>query len=264
MRLRRRLCLACSGLLVAAAANAATYTATLTGDQEVPPVVTSATGSCSLTQLANYLIGTCTHNVSNVIASHIHNAPAGVAGGIVFPFPSPVSPINVNWTGMSATDLTNLEAGNLYVNVHSMANGGGEIRGQLIKVDEPPPEEECTDDADTACLQTGRFQVEVTFSAPGATPPSGSGKVMSFGGQRAQNNESVFFWFFANTNFEMGLKILDACGINGKYWVFISGLTNVEWHVTITDTQTGAVKMYENPPNHLTETTADTEALDCS
>ena len=82
MRLRRRLCLACSGLLVAAAANAATYTATLTGDQEVPPVVTSATGSCSLTQLANYLIGTCTHNVSNVIASHIHNAPAGVAGGI--------------------------------------------------------------------------------------------------------------------------------------------------------------------------------------
>ena len=265
MRLRTILCTACWVLLLVAPAGAATWVATLTGSEEVPPVVTPATGSCTFTQLASYIIGSCTHNVANPIASHFHEGAPGVVGPVVHDFGNPASPISVNWNPVPAQYLTALEAGNLYVNVHSMAHGGGEIRGQLTKVEEPPPpEEDCTDDADTACLQTKRFQVEVTFSAPGATPPSGSGKVMSFGGMRAQNNESVFFWFFANTNFEMGLKILDACGINGKYWVFISGLTNVEWHVTITDTETGAVKMYENPSNQLTETTADTEALDCS
>ena len=88
---------------------------------------------------------------------------------------------------------------------------------------------------------------------------------MAFGGQRAENNDSSFFWFFSATNFEMGLKILDACGINGKFWVFISGLTDQGWTVRIRDTQTGSVKTYNNPTGRLTPTTADTlSGLPCS
>jgi hypothetical protein len=257
--------MACLGLILASAAHAVHYTATLTGGQEVPPNGSTATGTCSLDQIANYLIGSCEHTVASPIAAHIHNAPPGVAGGIVFPFSNPASPINVNWTGMSSGDMAALAAGNLYVNIHTGAFPDGEIRGQIVlDEEEPPPPPDCTDDADTACLQSGRFKVEVTWAAQGQIPPTGTGKVMSFGGMRAQNNDSVFIWFFGATNFEMGLKILNACGLNQKYWVFISGLTNVEWHVTITDTVTGAVKEYDNPPNHLTETTADTDALDCS
>jgi hypothetical protein len=256
--------MACLGLILASAAHAVHYTATLTGAQEVPPNGSTATGTCSLDQIANYLIGSCEHTVASPLAAHIHMAPPGVAGGIVFPFPSPVSPINVNWVNMTAGDLTALAAGNLYVNIHTGAFPDGEIRGQIVLDEEepPPPPPGCTDDADTACLQDGRFKVEVTWET--AQPASGTGKVMSFGGMRAQNNESVFLWFFSTTNLEIGLKILNACGLNDRYWVFISGLTDVGWHVTITDTETGlVVKEYENTLGSLTQTTADTDAIPC-
>jgi hypothetical protein len=212
----------------------------------------------------NYLIGTCTHNVANAVDAHIHLGGPGVNGDIVHPFGTGISPINVNWTNMSAANQAALAAGNLYVNVHSDAHLGGEIRGQILVVDQPPPPPPpaCTNDTDTACLIGGRFKVEVTWET--SQPSSGTGKVMSFGGMRAQNNESVFFWFFASTNFEMGLKILNACGLNDRYWVFISGLTDVGWHVTITDTETGlVVKEYDNTVGSVTQTTADTDAIPC-
>jgi hypothetical protein len=118
----------------------------------------------------------------------------------------------------------------------------------------------CVRDADTACLVNNRFEVDVDWQT---TNDSGDAQVMSFGGQRSENNESAFFWFFSPTNFEMGLKILDACGLNNKFWVFISGLTNQGWTVRIRDTQTGATKTYSNPVGQLTATTADTAALAC-
>jgi hypothetical protein len=119
----------------------------------------------------------------------------------------------------------------------------------------------CVPDADTACLAGGRFDVGVTFQS---ATQSGNAQVMTFGGQRAENNESVFFTFFSGTNFEMGLKVLDACGINGKFWVFVSGLTDQGWVVTIRDTQTGAVKTYSNQIGQLSATFADTtQALSC-
>jgi hypothetical protein len=118
----------------------------------------------------------------------------------------------------------------------------------------------CVRDGDTACLLSDRFEVELDWQT---ASNSGDGQVMSFGGQRAENNESTFFWFFSATNFEMGLKILDACGLNSKFWVFISGLTDQGWTVRIRDTQTGATKTYSNPVGRLTPTTADTSALSC-
>jgi hypothetical protein len=43
---------------------------------------------------------------------------------------------------------------------------------------------------------------------------------------RAESDQSAFLWFFDPSNFEMGLKMLDACTLNNHFWVFISGLTN--------------------------------------
>jgi hypothetical protein len=124
----------------------------------------------------------------------------------------------------------------------------------------PPPPPSCTPDATTACLGGGRFQVTVDWQTSTA---SGAGRVMSFGGQRAENDDSVFYWFFSSTNFEMGLKVLDGCAVNGKFWVFVSGLTNQGWTVHVHDTATGATKTYSNALGHLTTTTADTSALSC-
>jgi hypothetical protein len=94
-------------------------------------------------------------NIANVIASHIHVGAAGTNGPVVLPFyGSPSPPFNstkgcdtlAEGTRTSAnlvarpdagintwTDFINaLIAGNTYVNVHTTAHTGGEIRGQLV------------------------------------------------------------------------------------------------------------------------------------
>ena len=121
----------------------------------------------------------------------------------------------------------------------------------------------CVRDATTACLQSSRFEVKVTWAT--AAPATGSAQVMSFGGQRTENDESVFFTFFSATNFEMGVKVLNACVpvLGNKYWVFVSGLTDQGWTVTVRDTFTGAVKTYSNQIGHLSTTFADTVGFGC-
>lgn len=119
----------------------------------------------------------------------------------------------------------------------------------------------CVPDASTACLQSGRFEVKVDWQT---TSTNGTGQVMSFGGQRAENSESVFWWFFSPTNFEMGVKVLNACVPPfSKYWVFISGLTDQGWTVNVRDTQTGIIRTYSNAVGHLSSTFADTNAFTC-
>jgi hypothetical protein len=118
----------------------------------------------------------------------------------------------------------------------------------------------CSRTATTACLLSSRFQVRVSFVNASS---SGNGTVMSFGSTRAENDESVFLYFTDPSNFEMGLKILDACVLNNHFWVFIGGLTNQGWTVQIVDTSNGHSVVYQNPLNRLTPTTADTSALVC-
>lgn len=118
----------------------------------------------------------------------------------------------------------------------------------------------CVRDADTACLNSSRFEVEVTYTN---TSGSGNAQVMYFNSERAENNESAFFFFTGSSNFEMGVKVLNACIplLGNKYWVFVSGLTDQGWTVTVTDTANGTVKTYSNPNGQLSETFADTSAF---
>jgi hypothetical protein len=124
----------------------------------------------------------------------------------------------------------------------------------------PPPPGGCVRDAGTACLQKGRFEVKVDWKTASG---SGPGQVMAFGGQRTENDESVFWWFFSPTNFELGVKVLDACSIGSKLWVFLSGLTNQGWTVHVKDNLTGETKTYTNPVGRLSLSTADTAAFNC-
>ncbi|HSS78286.1 MAG TPA: hypothetical protein VLV54_16270 [Thermoanaerobaculia bacterium] len=123
---------------------------------------------------------------------------------------------------------------------------------------QPPPP--CVTGADTACLQSGRFEVKVDWETSANT---GAGQVMSFGGPRAETDESVFWWFFSPTNFEMGVKVLDACSLTNTFWVFTSGLTDQGWTVHVRDTTTGATQVYSNALGHLSSTFADTSAFSC-
>jgi hypothetical protein len=135
-----------------------------------------------------------------------------------------------------------------------------DIGWKLQSAEPPPSPGSCTPDAGTACLQSGRFEVKVDWQTSSS---SGSGQVMSFGGQRTENGESVFWWFFSPTNFELGVKTLNACGLNGKFWVFLSGLTDQGWTVHVRDTATGVTKTYSNAVGHLSQTFSDVGAFSC-
>jgi hypothetical protein len=126
------LLLGLAALTVAPAAAQTLFGFSLDEGQEVPPTGSPAVGDCvaQLDAFESTLTITCGHDVSGATMAHIHNAPAGMNGGIVFPFPAAASPIHGVWE-LTPADVTQLEAGNLYVNVHSGAFPDGEIRGQI-------------------------------------------------------------------------------------------------------------------------------------
>jgi ELWxxDGT repeat protein len=97
----------------------------------------------------------------------------------------------------------------------------------------------CAPGAQRLCLNGGRFAVQVSWKDfQGKT---GQGKAVPFAG------DTGFFWFFDQANIELAIKVLDGRPLNGKFWVFYGALSNVEYTITVTDTQTGAVKEYKNP-----------------
>lgn len=102
------------------------------GAQEVPPTDSTATGNChaDLAGDASSVFVQCTHNVNNVIDNHLHAAPPGRDGPIVFHFPTTSTfSGNVPLTPRMRADFA---AGFLYVNIHSTRYDTGEIRGNLI------------------------------------------------------------------------------------------------------------------------------------
>ncbi len=112
------------------------FKATLTGTAEVPANVSAGTGTATLTFNTTSKIFTLavTHSIATPTAGHIHKAAAGVSGGVIFPFTLPVtSPIAYTSVALDATQEADLNANLYYVNIHTAAFPGGEIRGQLIK-----------------------------------------------------------------------------------------------------------------------------------
>lgn len=73
--------------------------------------------------------------------SHIHRAPAGSNGPIVFGFNNPDGtwPLSgsATWTGLSVDNVADLFAGNFYVNFHTSQYPGGEVRGQIYVIPTP-------------------------------------------------------------------------------------------------------------------------------
>jgi hypothetical protein len=117
-----------------AAALGADIKVNLSGAEEVPPVTTAAKGSGTV-MIGNdgAVSGSVTTTGVAGTAAHIHEAAAGKNGGVIVPM---TKSGDNGWTFASGAKLTeaqmaSLKAGNLYVNVHSAANPGGEIRGQL-------------------------------------------------------------------------------------------------------------------------------------
>lgn len=132
--------LTAAGLLTgmtAAQAEMIQMKATLNGAQEVPAVNTQGTGT------ATFMFDTVSRKLDWDIsysglsgpaaAAHIHGpAAAGANAGVMVPFPAPASPIKGSAT-LTEAQAAALVGGQTYVNIHTAANGGGEIRGQITR-----------------------------------------------------------------------------------------------------------------------------------
>ena len=96
----------------------------------------------------------------------------------------------------------------------------------------------CSPDAETLCLNGGRFQVRGRWQT--ASGSQGSAGVVPL------TSDTGTLWFFSPANVEMVIKVLDGCGLNQRFWVFFTGLTNVEVALEVLDTHTGTLYAYDN------------------
>ncbi|WBA42649.1 CHRD domain-containing protein [Hymenobacter canadensis] len=114
------------------------FVASLSGAQEVPPVTTNGVGvgTFNLAQSQDKLkFRVVVGGLSGPITMcHFHQGAAGAAGPVVLDLMSFVSG-NVIEGEVAPTPaiVTAMLAGQIYINVHTAANPGGEIRGQLIR-----------------------------------------------------------------------------------------------------------------------------------
>lgn len=113
----------------------------------------------------------------------------------------------------------------------------------------------CVADSTTLCLGSdGRFQVRVTFNPPNGEP--GQAAVVDIGRQ-----DSGLFYFFDENNIEMLIKVLNGCSITNNYWVFFAATTDVEFTLTVVDTEQDQQKIYVNPQGQPADVVTDTGAF---
>ena len=122
-----------------ARADQVNFKADLNGAGEVPPVTTAGKGSAtaSLNTATKMLTWSVDYSRMSgpVTAGHIHGpAAAGANAGVLVPLAgnpaSLASPIKGSAT-LTDAQISDLEAGRAYINLHTDANKGGEVRGQL-------------------------------------------------------------------------------------------------------------------------------------
>lgn len=215
------------------------------------------------------------NNLTAITGTHIHRGVPGVNGSVVInfapsgqsapTFTNGVATGSVSGVSQSIIDEIVANPSGFYLNVHSTEKTDGAIRGSLtggagtlaggngVSSTENPST--CTNTDTAICLNNGRFRVETTWTKPNGE--TGAGHAVRI------TADTGYFWFFSNTNVEMTVKVLNACSIGTKQWVFASGLTNVQVVMKVTDTASGQTRTYTNPNGTAFLPIQDTSAFAC-
>jgi hypothetical protein len=203
-------------------------------------------------------------NCSNSPTSYswtLNGAYASSSGSFTYSVPA-------NTTSSTKTYSFSVTASNAY------GTGNGSVSVQVAGSAPPPPNHveaplpnssPCVRNANTACLLNGRFRVQANWSAsPGGV--GGATSVTYFGGSRAETDNAAVLWFQDPNFFEIGVTLYNGCSYGGvpNTWVFIGGLTDWSWAMTITDTAHGTYKQYFSPYGAVTQTTTDYAGFSCN
>ena len=174
---------------------------------------------------------------------------------------------NQMWTEILAGQLSNtLEQGCPYSGIatqwtdRTLGPGEGLIlrstSNALSFVNASPTGTPCTSNSHTLCLNENRFSVTAFFTgAPQGLPVQATAVRLT--------GDTGYFWFFDPANVELVVKVLDGCVVNGNFWAFAGGLTNVGVALEVTDTRTGEIKTYSNALGSAFQPILDSSAFAC-
>jgi nucleotide-binding universal stress UspA family protein len=112
----------------------------------------------------------------------------------------------------------------------------------------------CENTDEAICLSDGRFRVTVTWETAEGVP--GTGKVADL-----RSDGSGLFWFFNSKNWEVLVKVLNACEINDRFWVFSAASTNLEYTLKVEDLLADTSVEYTNTQGQAAPAINDTDAL---
>lgn len=104
------------------------------------------------------------------------------------------------------------------------------------------------------CLTAGRFRVEATFFA--AQTGAGIARVVPL------NANSGTMTFFSPQVSEVLIKVLDACALNQRFWVYGAAATDVGYDITVTDTVADEFRVYSKTQGPPAPALTDSDAFD--
>lgn len=138
-----------------------------------------------------------------------------------------------------------------HVNRDHLFGGPSLMRGELRVWDAAG----CVPSPTVLCLQDGRFRVEVAWTD--FQGGSGAGRAIPL----PDREDSGLFWFFDPANIELTVKVLDACVLNDRFWVFVASGSTVEYTITVTDTHADVTRSYGNDLGAVPSLLPDTAAF---
>jgi hypothetical protein len=164
--------------------------------------------------------------------------------------------LGVSFPGAPAVARVKVTAGDVAL------DGGGEPFGKdAVAADDflygEPVEAEnggCVATPTALCLTADRFRVEATFFA--VQTGSGVARVVPL------NANSGTMTFFSPQVSEVLIKVLDACALNNRFWVYGAAATDVGYDITVTDTVTGDTKVYSKLQGPPAPALTDSDAFD--
>ncbi len=111
----------------------------------------------------------------------------------------------------------------------------------------------CTDGTSRLCINGERHLVEIRFTHAGTSKIA---KVVPF-----STTDSGIFYFFDEANWEVMVKVINGCFVNGRTWFFASGVTDLHYEMIVTDVERGTTRRYFNYAGEPARAVIDTDAF---